>query len=264
MEYKIDHDLHIHSQLSKCSSDPEQNKENIFKYAEDNGLSKICITDHYWDRTQPGASEWYRPQDFEHISQIKPLPQSENVRFLFGCETEMDSKFNLGIQKERYDDFDFIIIPTTHMHMEGGFIMRGGEDAAERAELWKKRFAALIDKDLPFGKIGVAHLTCPLIYSEHYLEVIGRITDNEYRELFKRAAECGIGIELNFDSLKMDNEELEKNLRVYRIAKEEGCRFYFGSDAHHPAELACAKANFEKIRNSLGLCEEDKFEVLKK
>ena len=68
MEYKIDHDLHIHSQLSKCSSDPEQNKENIFKYAEDNGLSTICITDHYWDRTQPGASEWYRPQDFEHIS----------------------------------------------------------------------------------------------------------------------------------------------------------------------------------------------------
>ena len=47
-----------------------------------------------------------------------------------------------------------------------------------------------------------------------------------------------------------------------RIAREEGCRFYLGSDAHTPAELAKAKANFEAIIDLLGLTEDDKIPLL--
>ena len=49
MKFTYDHDLHIHSQLSGCSSDPEQNNERILQYAEENGLHTICLTDHFWD-----------------------------------------------------------------------------------------------------------------------------------------------------------------------------------------------------------------------
>ena len=31
MEFPIDHDLHCHSMLSKCSNDPEQTAENILR-----------------------------------------------------------------------------------------------------------------------------------------------------------------------------------------------------------------------------------------
>ena len=117
MRYKIDHDYHIHSYLSACSRDPEQNAERILKYAKDNGLSRICITDHYWDTAVEGASRWYSVQDFDHISEIKPLPQCDGIEFLFGCEGEMDKFRNLSVPQSRYDDFRFIIIPTTHMHM---------------------------------------------------------------------------------------------------------------------------------------------------
>lgn len=34
MRYIYNHDLHIHSQLSLCSSDPEQNNERIVQYAK--------------------------------------------------------------------------------------------------------------------------------------------------------------------------------------------------------------------------------------
>ena len=261
MKFKTDHDLHIHSFLSLCAdNDTEQNKYNILKYAEENGFNTICITDHYWDSAVPGASEWYAPQNFEHISKIQPLPQSEGIRFLFGCETELDKNCTLAIPKERFDDFDFVIIPTTHMHMNG-LTVNGDENAEERAKLWAERFDTVLDMDLPFEKIGIAHLSCPLIYSGHYLDVLKVIPDSEYRRLFKKAAEVGVGIELNFNSLKMSDDEFEENLRMYRAAKSEGCKFYFGSDSHHPSDFENAKKNFEKIAEALELEETDKFMI---
>ena len=41
MKFRIDHDLHIHSLLSECSSDPEQTTENILKYAAQMLLTRI-------------------------------------------------------------------------------------------------------------------------------------------------------------------------------------------------------------------------------
>lgn len=266
MKYIADHDLHIHSVLSKCAGgDEEQNKNNILEYARVCGFRTVCITDHYWDKSVPGASEWYKGQNFEHISQIKPLPQDDDIAFLFGCEAEMDRHHTLSIPESRYDDFDFIIVPTTHMHMKNGFVVWGNEDAAERARLWIKRFDALLDANLPFEKVGVAHLTCPLIYSGEnkngYLEVLKLIPESEYRRLFKRAAQCGLGIELNFNALELDDEAAQTVLLPYRIAKEERCKFYLGSDSHHPQNFVNAKKNFESIIDRLDLRESDKFTV---
>ena len=45
-----------------------------------------------------------------------------------------------------------------------------------------------------------------------------------------------------------DNDEV---FRPYRIAKAEGCRFYFGSDAHHPQRLDEMKPLAEAIIDRL-------------
>ena len=55
MRYVYDHDYHIHSYLSTCSKDENQNSERILKYALDNGLKSICITDHFWDKDVNGT-----------------------------------------------------------------------------------------------------------------------------------------------------------------------------------------------------------------
>ncbi len=261
MKFIVDHDLHIHSQLSLCSSDPGQTPQAILEYGIKNGFHTLCLTDHMWDSSIPGASEWYKKQPYEWICRAKPLPQNEHVRFLFGCETELDRNMNLAISRKVLEELDFCIIPTTHLHMNG-LTVRGNEGPEERARLWSERLDAVLDKDLPFEKIGIAHLDCSLMYSKDYLAVLRLIPDDEYHRCFSKAARRGAGIELNMPSLRFTPEEAELNYLMFRIAKEEGCKFYFGSDAHHPEELETVKENFENIVNALNLKEEDKIPFL--
>lgn len=264
MRYICDNDLHIHSKLSLCSGDKEQNCERILKYAEDNGISTLCLTDHYWDNTIGDTTEFYRIQDFDHISRAKPLPQSDKVRFLFGCETEMDKNMRIGIPKERFDDFDFVIIPTTHFHMTGFTIDENLASPEQRANFWLKKLNTLLDMELPFRKIGIAHLTCVLIYNssrEKFLKTIDSLPTAELESVFKRAADVGVGIELNGSDMQFKENEQETVLRPYRTAKEAGCKFYLGSDAHHPSELDPTIPYFERAIDLLELTENDKFKI---
>ena len=266
MRFKVDHDYHIHSKLSACSRDPEQTNENILEYARKNGFSKICLADHYWDSAVDGASGWYKPQNFDHLSKAKPLPQSEGNEFLFGCECEMDKFFTIGIPPERYDDFDFIIIPTTHLHMTGFTIDDCDKDSNERrAELWVQRFEALLDAPLPFGKVGIAHPACGLINHksrQDFLDTLSQISDEDMERLFKKAADVGLGIELNQSDMSFNDNEADIVLRPFRIAKKCGCKFYLGSDSHHPKDFANAKEIFERAVTLLELSEDDKFHIL--
>lgn len=113
MRYLVDHDLHIHSQLPVCSNHPEQTNQRILQYAEENNLATICLTNHFWDAAVEGVSEWYFPQNYDHLCKAKPLPQTDKIKFLFGCETELNKFTTLGISKEKQDLFDFIIISMT-------------------------------------------------------------------------------------------------------------------------------------------------------
>ena len=266
MKYRIDHDYHIHSQLSSCSGDPEQTTERILQYAKENGLSKICLTDHYWDSTVSGASDWYRPQNFDHISQAKPLPQADGIEFLFGCETDMDKLMTVGIPESRFGDFDFIIIPTTHLHMTDFTITKEDSQSNERrAQLWIDRFDALLDINLPFEKIGLAHLACGLINNKSrkdYLATLQLVSEHEMKRLFKKAARLGCGVELNQSDMSFADNEADAVLRMFRVAKSCGCKFYLGSDAHHPATFAKANAIFERAVELLDLRETDKFCIL--
>ena len=111
MDFPIDHDLHCHSRLSLCSNDPAQTAETILAHARKNGYTLQCITDHLWDASVPGANEFYTSQDIRHIQQIQPLPLDDQVRLLFGCETEYCGGTKLALAPDNYDLFDFIVIP---------------------------------------------------------------------------------------------------------------------------------------------------------
>ncbi len=265
MTFKIDHDYHIHSLLSSCSQDPGQTTEAILKYAEKNDFSEICVTDHFWDGSVPGASGWYEPQNFAHVAKSLPLPQSENVKFYFGCETELDKNMTLGISDKTMDKFDFIIIPTTHFHMTGFTVDAEKTSVGDRAELYIEKLDKLLDKDLPFTKIGIAHLTCDLMAYNHrtdfdeHMRILDAISDEDFKSVFSKLAEKGAGFELNFSPASYSEEQLPRVLRPYRIAKEVGCKFYLGSDAHHPSTFERANIRFARIVELLELEEKDRF-----
>lgn len=276
MKYIVDNDMHIHSYLSLCAADKEQTAERILQYAKENGLTTICVTDHLWDeKVKINGVEAHRDfyvgylkQDFPHVSEILPLPKEKalesGIRFLFGCETELDFALTVGLSKERMDEFDFIIIPTTHLHMlKYTLTPEQFENAENRAKAWVERLDAVLNMDLPFHKIGLAHLSCSLIgrNKQEFFDVMRLLPEDEMKRLFEKAAELGVGIEIHGSTLHYceTKEETELALRPFRIAKQCGCKFYLGSDAHRPHEFKGAKERFEQLIDLLELTEDDKF-----
>ncbi len=266
MKFTVDHDFHIHSELSLCSNDPLQTPLRILQYAKDNNYKELILTDHFWDETVPGASNWYKKQDYEHIRKSLPLPTAEGINYMFGAEIDMDQYGTIGISHKVAEELAFIIVPTTHLHMSGFTIDAsiGTETESDwkyRAEQYVKRWDTLLNADLPFEKVGIPHLTCGLMCKGHSKSVLNLISDDTFREMFTRTAKIGMGVELNFNSLAAPREELEWLFRPYRIAMTCGCKFYFGSDAHHEEKLLSAPANFANMVDVLGLEEDMKFHL---
>jgi histidinol phosphatase-like PHP family hydrolase len=210
-----------------------------------------------------GASNWYIPQNFEHISRILPLPKADGIDFLFGAESDMDKKHTLGLPLSRFDDFDFVIIPTTHMHMKKFTIDEEDYCVCDRvAKHWCERLDALLSMPLPFFKIGIAHLACSLMNKasrEEYIKTLDMIPDDEMERLFSDAARLGCGIELNYSDMRFSDTEADSVLRIFKTAKSCGCKFYLGSDAHHPEVFEKTTDVFERAITMLDLTENDKF-----
>lgn len=259
----VDQDYHIHSHLSLCSSDPGQTQTAIREILGADGFTDLCLTDHYWDeRVCADISDWYRKQDTAHLLSEGRTESGNGVRFRFGAEVDMTMDHTVGISDEMAEKLDFIIVPTTHLHMKMNIDQQSG--AEERAQAWIDRFDALLRKDLPFEKIGLAHITCTLIRSKvknGHLEVLRLIDDETMRQLFSETAKKGMGVELNFDPDQWAPEFVEENLRPYRIAKACGCKFYFGGDAHTRDELKENRRRFEHTVDLLDLIEDDRFVI---
>lgn len=258
----INHDLHQHSFLSSCSSDPNMTPQALLSNAIDNGYDTICITDHLWDSSVPGAMEWYKSQDIEHIQQALPLPSAKGVRFCFGCETEYCGGDKLGLSRRSFDLFDFVIIPVNHFHMIDFVRPSSYNTASLLAELMLSRLEELQGLNLPWEKIGIAHFTTSLVFSEgKYEEVFEYMPEERLLDIFRFFAKNGTGIELNAASFKEGREcDFDTLLRPYLLAKQAGCKFYFASDAHGVDHLPI-KDELEPIVKLLGLKKEDIYEI---
>ncbi len=261
--FPIDHDLHTHTVLSSCSADPAQNIQAILEHAKKNSYIVQCITDHLWDSMVPGASDWYMPQDINHIKQNLPLPKDDQVQLVFGCETEFCGGKKLGLHESHFDEFEFIVIPPTHFHMKG-FVRPFFCDTEEKvADLLVERLEEISLLDLPFKKVGIAHINCDLIFREGDVNRVFHLVDEKrYRAVMARFAKFGSGIEINIACFTEDYErDPEAHLNLFRIAKEEGCKFYLASDAHFPHAMDCIQDKAAEIIEKLGLTAGDVYRV---
>lgn len=247
-------DLHCHTHLSSCCHDENMTAETILRFAEEHNYSSLCLTDHLWDRAVPGASDWYAPQDVEHVRKALPLPSSDKLPFYFGCETELPINCVPALHRDNFDLFDFVVIPVNHMHMKGLNRPYDVDTPEKMAEYILTRLERLLERDLPFNKIGLAHFTCPLMFAEGSVaDVISHMSEQRLLRIMKGYAEAGTGVELNCASFEELETRPEETLRMYRASKEAGCKFYFSSDAHAVGQLNCAPALGPKLVDLLGL-----------
>ena len=261
MEMKLN-DLHCHSSLSACCADKRMTPERILRHAEEAGYETICLTDHLWDSAVPGASGWYAPQNIEHVRSALPLPQAPSCHFYFGCETELPVNGVPALAREHFDLFDFVVIPVNHMHIAGLVRAEGIDTPEKMAVNIENRLENVLEQNLPLRKIGLAHLTIGLMFREGRIaDVMHAMSEARLLRIMKGYAAAGTGIELNATAFSEMTDRPDDILKIYRIAKEAGCRFYCSSDAHSVEALDGVPKNLPAVIQALGLTEADAYRI---
>ncbi|NLN19039.1 MAG: PHP domain-containing protein [Firmicutes bacterium] len=257
----VNHDIHVHTFLSSCSSDPKATPENYIRRAAELGLRTIGFADHLWDGGVPGASRWYAPQDLNHILQSKRmLPEdTQGVRVLIGCESEYCGDGKVGLSTEGAKQLDFVLLPMSHFHMVNFVRPETVTEPRDVAELLVQRFLEVVDLGIATG---IAHPFLPLGFIDQADEIISKISDMQFTDCFGRAAEAGVSIEIQPgffpQALGIEKPGLhdETYMRMFSVAKQVGCYFHFGSDAHSLDRLDTVLALEKRVRE-LGIGEDD-------
>jgi histidinol phosphatase-like PHP family hydrolase len=239
---KVNCDLHVHTNLSKCGA-RDAVAAGCLEAAKKQGLKSIGFANHCWASHLPGASDWYKGQDVEHVLKIKDELTScpKDVKVYVGCETEYIGNGIAGMDKETAGRFEFVLIPANHFHMTGFTVpgdLGSGGPAAVR-ELLYRRFLEAVD--LGFGN-GIVHPFTPLGFEDWEEEIMAGFTPAQFETCFKAAASAGLGVEINscvVECKKALAVSGFSNLYINMIsaAREAGCKFFFGSDAHHPDRM---------------------------
>lgn len=238
MRFVPDHDLHIHTRLSPCSKDPRQIPEAVLAYGITAGMKLLNLADHCWPDTQDAV-----------LAVPDSLPQGKHCFLLHGAEIDMDMNDNLSAPISAIEALDFSVIALNHLHLKNYCVPR---DFPEDAETHKKRFQErlhhLLSLDLPFYKTGIAHFSDSLVCTADPIRCIDLFTDGELIDIFTKIRDRGMGVELNLTPENFCGSDLDSVMRPFHIAKNLGCKFYMGGDAHHPESFA---GNLSKKMNPL-------------
>lgn len=266
----VNHDLHIHTFLSRCGK-PDATIENYLNYAPQLGIKILGFTDHLWDDTYCGWDRiyegenktvpFYKGQNVEHVLQSREIASKLDelsIRVYVGAEVEYDyNRHDMAITEENAKKFDYLIFPNSHTHM----VMPKDyyKDKRKHIEFMKMAFMDIMDSPMRKYVLSMAHPFCAVCCPYGYEEMLGMITDEEYKACYGACAENGIAVEINlskFRKYSVNDILKSNNIRQFKIAKRCGCKFTFGSDAHTIEHLNNFK-DFYVVAEAIGLKEED-------
>ena len=257
---KIQHDFHIHTELSLCANETAT-VDNYLEIAKNIGLKKMGFSNHFWDDGIEGASDWYKRQNYQHLLQLKPELEKaagSDIQLYFGCETEYDPfHHGVAITEETAEKFDYILVPNSHtsaMMPKDCYMLY-----QKHVEFMIQAYEEIIDSNVSRYITAMAHpfeaVGCP--YDNSIL--IDMISDDMYKRLFEKTANKGIAFEINVGSMRnktTDEIATCSQIRMFKIAKECGCKFIFGSDAHTNEDHS-SYSNADMVAELLDLKERD-------
>lgn len=239
--FETDYHVHVDGTPGEAR---RQKMEAYAQEAERWGISRIGFVEHYWNREFAGYGRWYTPEGPERIAGLREdlsearLP--EGMRGLLGCETEYNKEGVIPITQEDVRKFDYIIVPHSHINMRGVVTEQDFTyDPEGCARYMEKSFMGVMRHKIAEHITILAHPFAPVGLDDQQDRILSYIADKTFRECARAARDMGIALEVN--SLTWQDkteEELRQSqfIRFYRIAREEGCSFVFGSDAHRPQQ----------------------------
>lgn len=261
----VNHDLHIHTYLSACCKDKEnQTPAKILARAEAMGLGTIGFSDHIWTNPRLEANGFYRQQDERQIVHLRRDLESTSspVRVLVGCEADTVALGKFSISREFADSLDYVGLSCSHLHLKG--IVQQPPDNSLRS-IGEHLLALFISAAESGLATTIVHPFFPKGFESQYDQVIASLSDAELLGAFSTAAAAGAAIEITTaflpPSYKNGNPtapgwRIDTPLRVLSLAKNAGCKFSFGSDAHSPAAMMLLP-KLSLFSERLGLTDED-------
>ena len=237
----IDQDLHVHTHLSLCSECPEATIASYKKEARAFGITTLGITDHFREAGIPGGCEWYDKQGFDHISLIKEeidLEPEDDIRVLFGAEVEYSPEIrDIAVSEEHAKELAFFIVPHSHTHIIMPKDYYG--DHIKHIDFMIEAFYGIVESKLAKYVTAIAHPFEAGACSDKQNEILSLISDEQFRDCFRKAAEKDIAVEINAGTLTARAPRIKESrfFRMFEIARDCGCKFTFGSDAHRPEKF---------------------------
>ena len=257
---KITHDFHVHTSLSICANETAT-VENYIAHAKRLGLTKIGFSDHFGAKDIPNARGFYRAHPFEHNAQLKDTLASihePGIRFYFGCETEYHTpKRDIALTEGEAEQFDFITVPNSHTHMIMPKDYIGNYD--KHIAFMIEAYDDILNSPLSRYVTAMAHPFDICCHTYTSADLIPLIPDDVFKRLFDKTARKDIAFEINVSYTKGMTPAMiadDCHIRMFRLAKECGCKFIFGSDAHDSSQHDFYE-NATTIAEILELNEED-------
>ena len=255
-------DLHIHSDYP-AQADRLTVMRECASAAEENGLTTIGFSEHYWNRAFPGRGRYYEDRGPETLREIRravgQLQKETSVRILTGCESEFAMDGTIPLTEEDLSILDYVIVPHSHLNYIGVTASMDFTDHwKECAEYMVQTFRGVMRHPLADRITVLAHPFEPVGYGDHQNEILQWIPDVDFRACVQEARDHDIALEINSLTVKgFSPEEVVRSewVRFFTIAREEGCRFTYGSDLHGTAQFAYKKLA-EAVADASGITEE--------
>lgn len=250
-------DLHLHTNLSFCAP-PTTVLDSYLPLCEQEGLKKIGITNHL-----------YAAKGIAHTLQIKDeieeLRKTSPVQILMGIEAELFFGQERQLTKEDAVHFDYAMLAPSHIfnlfHEYKDFDL-STPDKIRQLIIDNFKRACLEDLGIPTA---ICHPLYP-IAAPGQQEILDGMTDEMLGDCYTLAAEHGKSMEIHAclyrPSVYLDEEGLSPSyIRMLSIARECGCKFHFGSDAHKPKDFVGVHSLLERAAERAGIREEDIWHV---
>ena len=228
-------DYHMHTALCKhANGEPTEYR----LAAKRLGIPEICFVDH---APNPDGYDRDHRMKLDEFSIYREMVSAEmdgrspNVLFGLeadyykGCETFLEKWLDL-------QDFDFVL-GSVHFIDDWGFdnpAVKQVWDSVDIADTWRSYFK-LVEKLVDTRLFdALSHLDIPKKFGH-------RPSDEDLKEMVQpvldRAAEAGMGMELNTSGLRKPVGEIYPSPLIVSLARERDIPICFGSDAHSPGEV---------------------------
>ncbi len=193
--------LHMHTHYS----DGKPKLEEYAEWADGNGIEWMGIADHSQSlKVANGLSPERVKKQHEEIDEVNKKFKGKKIRLLKGIESDILPDGKLDYTEDLLESFDFIV---ASVHTNFGL---------SKPEQTKRIIKAL---EHPATTI-LGHMTGRLL-----LQRDGYALDE--KEVIKAAAKNNVAIEINANPRRLDID-----WRLIQYAKEQGCLFSIGPDAH--------------------------------